>query len=173
MTIGDAPGRSVFWYIALDLRIVAGLFSQLFSRQGVSMGAGSFQLKVSGDQMRVEVFGILDVQPATRLEAELGTALAAGPAGSLNLVVNTTSLSDCAFDARPALVKMQRRVAGLVRRTAWMDDRPKFRGLALWVMHEAGDPNARATANAEQAKQWLAESVDRVTSARNLAEVAL
>jgi hypothetical protein len=60
----------------------------------------------------------------------------------------------CPEAARKHLVELQR-LLGANRRTAWIDARPQFRGLALWVMHLSGDLSSKAVATVELAERWL------------------
>jgi len=122
------------------------------------------------NEVRVELFGPLDQKGAEALERELETATSKLPPRSFAVVLNLIGMTDCAMGAREALVRIQVRLRSTASRTAWLDDRPRFRGLALWVMHLAEDGNAKAVATQEQARQWLSSSTSRVLDAQQRAE---
>lgn len=128
--------------------------------------------QVSPEEVRVELFGHLDARSAELLETDLAAAIGKLPAGSFGIHINTIGMTDCSMDARPVLVKLQKRLAAAARRTVYVDDRARFRGLALWVMHLAEDPNAKAVATIEQARQWLAGTSDRLTDVQHRVEAS-
>lgn len=132
------------------------------------MSSSNFIVKPSeGRELRVDLFGVLDVPTAEALSRSLAEALSALTPPVL-LLINSTGINDCTMDAREVLVRMLKASAPLAR-TAWWDDRSRFRGMALWVMHLAADPNARAVATLEQARQWLGGDQDRVALAQQTA----
>jgi hypothetical protein len=108
----------------------------------------------------VELFGHLDEKGAHALDAEFDKHLSAAEPG-LGVIFVMMGLSDCAEAARPVLVKLQKRVAKTQRRTAYVDDRARFRGMALWVMHLAQDPNAKAVSSVVNAMKWIQGAADR------------
>lgn len=131
----------------------------------------AFSIKqLTPTELRVELFGPLDERGAAGLEKELETALTKLQPKAFTVVINSMGMTDCAMNAREALVRIQTRLAKLAARTAWLDDRPRFRGLALWVMHLAEDGNAKALSTMEQVRAWLMSSVDRVQDAQLRAE---
>ncbi|MEW6435046.1 MAG: hypothetical protein AB1730_26395 [Myxococcota bacterium] len=123
--------------------------------------AANFVLKSSGPELKVDLFGVLTAQ-AVR---EVLSAITPKLSGVSACIINTMGVNDCLEEARAELVRLQQAVAARVRRTAWVDDRARFRGVALWVMHLAGDPNAKAVANADQAAKWLASNELREAAA--------
>lgn len=123
--------------------------------------AANYVFKNSGPELRVDLFGVLNAQ----VVREVVSAVSPKLVGVSSCVVNTVGVNDCLEEARAELVKLQQLVAGKVRRTAWVDDRARFRGVALWVMHLANDPNAKAVATAEQAAKWLASTELREAAA--------
>lgn len=123
--------------------------------------AANFVFKNSGPELKVDLFGVLSAQ-AVR---EVMTAVTPKLSGVTGCIINTMGVNDCLEEARAELVRLQQAVAARVRRTAWVDDRARFRGVALWVMHLAGDPNAKAVANADQAAKWLASTELREAAA--------
>lgn len=123
--------------------------------------SANYQLKNSGPELRVDLFGVLTA-PVVR---ELAAAVAPRLPETSRCVFNTMGVSDCLEESRVELVRLQRLVAADGRRSAWVDDRARFRGVALWVMHLAGDPFAKAVATAEQAARWLASTEAREAAA--------
>lgn len=123
--------------------------------------AANYVLKNSGPELRVDLFGVLNAQVVREVLGAVGPKLS----GVSACVINTMGVNDCLEEARAELVKLQRLVADKVQRTAWVDDRARFRGVALWVMHLANDPNAKAVATADQAAKWLASSELREAAA--------
>ena len=111
--------------------------------------------------LRVSLRGDLDEASAESLEQTLRDCLAEETPGSKVLLVDLKELRRCSVGARGVLAKLQRHVGGLVRRTAWVGDRPIFRGIALWVCHCAPDSNARTFSSIADAKGWLASSYNR------------
>lgn len=122
------------------------------------------------NEVRVELFGPLDDRGVASLERDLESATLALAPKSFSVVINSMGMTDCAMSARDVLVRIQSRLAKVAARTAWIDDRPRFRGLALWVMHLAEDGNAKALSTMEQVRAWLQSSVDRVQDAQMRAE---
>lgn len=118
------------------------------------LGSANFQVKKVEGQLRIELFGKLSGATVrellTRVQPDLTLAT--------EVVIVTIGVTDCSEEARPELVKLQQAVAAAKKRSAWVDDRSQFRGIALWVMHLANDQSAKATATMEQAAKWLSSS---------------
>lgn len=129
--------------------------------------ATSYTIKLhGGNQLRVELFGMLDEPSAVLLEGALSREVSKFASGSFSVLFVLAGMSDCTMQARMVLARIQGVLAKKARRTVYLDDRPRFRGMALWVMHLAGDGNAKAVSSPEQARQWLAGTVDRVADAQ-------
>lgn len=131
--------------------------SARFSTVGVRVGSANCQVKNTGGQLRVELFGKLNAQSVR----EVTTSVSAELKDATEIIFVTIGVTDCAEDARPELVKLQQLVAAQKKRSAWVDDRSQFRGIALWVMHLANDQAAKATATMEQALKWLSSTETR------------
>lgn len=123
---------------------------------------GSYKIKSSAEEVRVDFFGALSADNARALQAELASELGKSKA---HVLFNLTGMIDASFEGRELLVAIQRAVREAGRRSCWVDDRARFRGLALWVMHTAEDPLCQVRSDIEQGRKWLADSVDRVTAA--------
>ena len=102
----------------------------------------TFQVSVENRQLKIECgAAVLDGPIVTELLAEVKTALRG--VDVTHVLVITNGLTDCTETAKKQLVELQREFASKVRRSAWVDERARFRGIALWVMHLAGDPRGR------------------------------
>jgi len=108
--------------------------------------------------LRVSLRGDFDEASARRLDLTLRDRLAAVAPGSTVLLLDLNEMRRCSVGAREVLAGLQRHVGGLVRRTAWVTNRPIFRGIALWVCHCAPDSNARTFASIADANGWLESS---------------
>ncbi len=112
-------------------------------------------------RLRVSLRGDFDDASAERLDLRLRDRLAAETPGSKVLLFDLNELKRCSVGAREVLAGLQRHVGGLARRTAWVTNRPIFRGIALWVCHCAPDSNARTFPSIAAANRWLESSVAR------------
>ncbi|MDP1823196.1 MAG: hypothetical protein Q8L48_08145 [Archangium sp.] len=123
----------------------------------------SSEVSVVDGQLRIAWFGVLD--PATVAEAmpKVKQELAANPK---TVVVITNGVTDCPEAVRKDLVTLQRELGQRGRRSAWVDERARFRGLALWVMHLADDQNSKAVASLELARRWVTSSEAREAGQR-------
>lgn len=100
-----------------------------------------------------------------KLEAEVLRALEASAPASLLVTIDLCGLVDCHIFARTVLVRVQKAIAVKARRTAYLADRPRFRGLGQWIAHLAADGNARAVVSQQQLDEWLSGSVERIDEA--------
>lgn len=116
-----------------------------------------------GDRGRVLISlrGAFEEPHALALEATLRERLGAAPPGAIEVVVNIGDLTRCSVEAREVLLRAQRNLGGVARRTAYVANRPLFRGLGLWICHHAPDANARTFASLAQAEVWLADDTRR------------
>lgn len=80
------------------------------------------------------------------------------------LLVDLTELDGFDGEARLELQALQRALAAQEVRTAFVADRPRIRGLALWLAHTSNDPLARPFHHRQQAEAWLASREGRVQS---------
>ncbi len=118
--------------------------------------------------MTVELLGRLTEEDAITLERDAWDQLSNSDL-SLPVMFDLESLESCQLLARPALIALQIRIATQQRRTAWVASRPRFRGLALLVCHEARDPRASAVANRQLAKAWFDDDGVREDAAKRVA----
>ncbi len=126
---------------------------------GVSSLAEAQKYRVSAGRLSVQWKGLLDVDAVSRELAALKTALA--DTSVKQVLVDTSQVTLCPEAARAHLVAVQKELSARGRRTAWLDARAAFRGMALWVMHLAQDPNGKAVSTAQQAEAWLGSNEAR------------
>lgn len=81
--------------------------------------------------------------------------------GPLDVLLDLREVERCALDSRHALLELQLGLKAAGRRTAYVAGRPRIRGLALWVIHRAGDERAKVVAKSAQAEAWLAHEGER------------
>jgi len=117
--------------------------------------SAKFDVKLRGERVQVELYGALDGPAARGVQAEVARMTQALTPGGFEVLFQLSGASRCSLDARIVLAELQKDLAGRARRTAYVDERPVMRGMALWVMHLAGDANAKAVATLAQAEQWL------------------
>lgn len=123
----------------------------------------TFQVAVVESQLKVELFGVLDTPVVTVLLAEARALLTSGIS---HVLVNTNAVTDCTEAAKKELVTLQRELSAKGRRSAWLDERARFRGIALWVMHLADDPQGKAVSTLDQALRWLSSTEAREANGR-------
>ena len=111
--------------------------------------------------LTVSLRGELDEVQAQALAAELHQRLNGTAPGVFAIVFDLDQLRRCSVEGRAVLAELQRYLGGLIRRTAYITNRPLIRGVALWICHSAPDSNARAFANLDAAEVWLAASEAR------------
>jgi hypothetical protein len=120
----------------------------------------SFTISNSSERIEIALLGAFDEPDALDLERKLN-----GERGRSRLLVvfDLRRLESCTILARSVLARIQKEVlAPIARRTAYVADRPLFRGLALWITHVSEDENAKTVANDDQAQEWLAGNSPRV-----------
>lgn len=83
------------------------------------------------------------------------------------LIIDMQELDSCTGAARMRLIELQRSIAELGARTAFVANRPRFRGLSLYVAHLSEDPNARAFHLLSQAHEWLQSHDGRIIGITN------
>ena len=128
------------------------------------MRDGSYDIESIGPRrLRVRLRGNLSEDTVDRLSADLLPRLQAIGTGG-EVIIDLQQLSSCSTTARMRLVECQRHIATHAARTAFVANRPRFRGIGLWVAHISDDPNARAFHTTTQAQAWLRSTEGRVQS---------
>lgn len=123
----------------------------------------SSEVSVVEGQLRIAWFGVLDPAAVAEAMPRVKQQLASNPR---TVVVITSGVIDCPEAVRKDLVSLQRELGQRGRRSAWVDERARFRGLALWVMHLADDQNCKAVATLELAGRWVTSTEAREAGPR-------
>ena len=119
-------------------------------------------------RLLVELQGKFDEPDARAFENELKQTLEGKSQSSTEVLFDLRKMSQCTILARAVLVRVQGYLAEKARRTAYLDDRPRFRGLALWIVHVSEDGNAKAVSIPTAAERWFRSSADRHIELREL-----
>jgi len=114
--------------------------------------------RVEGARLCVRWMGLLDREAVLREAAVVTKSLTPS---IKQVLVDTSAVTACPEAAKAELVELQRTLSRGGRRTAWLDERAVFRGMALWVMHLASDPVGKAVATMPQAEAWLTSNEQR------------
>lgn len=109
----------------------------------------------------ISLHGDLDEVQAQALDAAVHERLTGTAPGVYAIVFDLDELRRCSVEGRAVLAELQRYLGGVIRRTAYVTNRPLFRGVALWICHSAPDANARAFPSLGAAEAWLASSEAR------------
>lgn len=126
-------------------------------------GTASSIERVEPRRLLVRLRGALEDDAVQHISDDLLPRLhEIGPGGEL--IIDMHELESCTTEARMRLIDLQRDIAGLSTRTAFVADRPRFRGVALYVAHHSDDPSARAFHFVDQADAWLRRSEGRIES---------
>lgn len=127
-----------------------------------------FRIDRRGDRVTAVLFGAWD-EPEAR---EFALALKANLPTSkeVDLVVDLRELTECRLLARAVLADLHTEIKGRLRRSAYVADRPRFRGMALYVGHVAEDETTKAVRNTPAAEAWLASEERRVADIRRRLE---
>lgn len=87
--------------------------------------------------------------------------------GQPHLVVDLREIDGCTILARGVLADLQTALAEGVGRSVYVADRPRFRGLCLWIAHVSGDPNMRVVRDIEDVDDWLSSTQARFDEVKN------
>lgn len=112
-------------------------------------------------RLLVWMSGTIDDDDVDRLRSQL---LDPAPKAGTTLLMDLVELEACSTATRARLMELQRDIFGAGVRTAYVAQRPRFRGVCMWIAHEAEDTVARVYASREQAEMWLSQSVGRLES---------
>lgn len=119
--------------------------------------------RVEQRRLLVRLSGVLEDETVQHLSDDLLPRLQEiGPGAEL--IIDMDELESCSTEARLHLIELQRGIARLSTRTAFVANRPRFRGVALYVAHHSDDPHARAFHLEAQADSWLRRSEGRIES---------
>ena len=118
---------------------------------------------VEWNRLMIRLCGALEDDDVRQLSDDLFPKLREIGAGG-ELIIDMHDLESCTTDARQRLTELQQGIAKLGARTAFVANKPRFRGIGLYVAHRSGDPNVRAFHFLPQAQAWLRSSEGRVVS---------
>lgn len=118
---------------------------------------------VEANRLLVRLRGVLEDHVVDRLSDDLLPRVRElGAQGEL--IIDMQELDSCTTEGRLRLIELQRGIAQAGARTAFVADRPRFRGIGLFVAHTSGDPNARSFHFLPQAQAWLSTDEKRLVS---------
>jgi hypothetical protein len=120
----------------------------------------SAQFRITGPfsgRLVVRMSGVLDEADAEAMSAALQKQVRELKE-DLVVLIDLTDLADCTIMARAALIRLQTFLARRVRRTAYLANTSRFRGLALFIVQQAKDENAKPVPTVEAAGEWLGRS---------------
>jgi len=121
------------------------------------------QWSLSGPEnghVTLKFWGVLDEVDVALVERSVFSALGGLPQGDAVGLIDFNELSTVSVQARASLVELQVALGKQLRRTAYVSDRPVFRGVALWIMQRAPDAQARVFHCRDKAEAWLWEIED-------------
>lgn len=133
------------------------------------MGEPTHEAVVRGGHLWVRLLGTLDEADAARIATEVRAKAAELPK-SAGIAFDLRKMDGCRLLARAELRGLQEHLAAAGRRTAWLSDRPRFRGLALLICHNSKDPQAGVFPTEKQAVEWFSVEGTRFDVADRVAE---
>lgn len=104
----------------------------------------------------------LDEAAKDALTAAVEAAISAQPT---TVLVEMSAITAYDPRLRGLLLALQRVISAHRGRAVYVADRPRIRGLALWVIHMAEDKEAKIVGNVAAAVEWLRGSEERVAAA--------
>lgn len=121
----------------------------------VQLMPNRYEVRMAGE------FGEADAeQLSVRFQAAMGESMPK----SLQIIMDLTAMQACSVAARDVLCEFQKSLAGLGARTTYVANKPRLRGVGLWVAHNSKDRNVRAVHNKAQAEKWLNDDKSRLES---------
>jgi anti-anti-sigma regulatory factor len=91
---------------------------------------------------RITCRGRLSEAAVLEFETELRVQLNGAKAQSLDVVIDLSAVTDFCHDCRDVLVRVHQFALTRARNVVIVANQPATRGLALWMMHMAGDRGA-------------------------------
>ncbi|MCA9707310.1 MAG: STAS/SEC14 domain-containing protein [Myxococcales bacterium] len=131
--------------------------------------ASTVEIDDSG-RFLVRLRGRVETDDIRRLSDDLLPRLEKLETGGGKLIFDLIELDSISTDARLELTEVQRTIAKHEARTAFVADRPRFRGIGLFVAHVSEDRNARAFHRFSQAETWLMAEDGRLENLANWRE---
>lgn len=118
----------------------------------------------SRDSVSLRLRGSVGQEDISTIREELKT-IRAEHEGSLNVLLDFTEVEQCDVKTRHELLELHKVLGRGKGRTAYIADRPRIRGIALWVIHHANDGRATVLGRASQAAQWFQRDDERLEQA--------
>lgn len=115
------------------------------------------------------MLGTLDEDIAAEISKSVRNKAEGLPA-TAGVAFDLRKMEGCKLLARAELRGLQEHLAAAGRRTAWLSDRPRFRGLALLICHNSKDPRAAVFPTEKQALEWFSAEGSRFDVADRVAE---
>jgi len=112
-------------------------------------------IRADTERVHVEVSGQLDLRLAGELRDALLPRVAAADT-EFDLLIDLRGISSYDLDGRSALAKTHASVVSQTRRCVYLTDRPRVRGMVLYITRRAGSDRTRPLPNMERAEQWFA-----------------
>ncbi|MGB1016294.1 MAG: hypothetical protein ACPG4T_19310 [Nannocystaceae bacterium] len=112
-------------------------------------------IRADAERLHIEVRGQLGLRLAGELRDVLLPRVAAADAG-FELLIDLRGVSTYDLDGRSALAKTHASVVRQARRCVYLTDRPRIRGMVLFMTRRAGSDRTRPLPSMERAEQWFA-----------------
>lgn len=126
------------------------------------MSTGVHLVRMEQDTLEVHLLGAVSASTVDALLEELEEGGPLPPHAILDL----RQLTDITMEARTRLVDVLRHLIATTERRAWLASSPRFRGVALWVVHVSPDPFGQIVGHPAQARAWLESGHSRVDRQR-------
>lgn len=131
------------------------------------MTSDSYRLVDHGIKIDVVMLGTWEEETALAYSRALEELVRDRQQGPPHLVVDLREMDGCTILARGVLADLQIAVAPNLARSVYVADRPRFRGLSLWIAHVSEDPNMRVVRDVEQVDAWLSSEQERYDEVKN------
>ncbi len=118
------------------------------------MGNATYDLVHREDRVHLVLHGNLEGESLPCVADALDALLSEIAEGS-RVLIDLGNVESCDPAACRTLARIQRRLRDRGCRTAWLAQRPRLRGLALWIVYAANDPHATPVGDADLADAWL------------------
>lgn len=125
------------------------------------MDSANHRIEINDDRHVYALMGTLDINAVDALRRSISP----DHTPCRHLVVDLRELQHCTREARRALVDVHRVWSKNAHRIAYLATEPRIRGLSLWIMHMAGDDEAKAVGSEASLKQWLESDKGRQAGA--------
>ncbi len=107
-------------------------------------------------RLHIEVSGALGIGLARALESCIDEHLPEAE-NSPDVLIDLRGVTSYDADGRGVLATVHERLMPRIRRCAYLTDRPRLRGMALYISRRGGADKARPLPTVERAEQWLAQ----------------